>query len=713
MLVRQLRQRALLVGAVAFAFAGLVTADDKRAFTVADSIALTRLVDPDPALAAFTRPEFKVSPDGTKLVVVTRRGDLHKGVNHYSMILFSVSDVAAFVNSRHKLLPKQDVLVTMSSFTGNSWYEPAISNVEWQSDSRTITFVARDGEAAGRACMVSLATREVVALTSSHVNVASFATTPDRSTIVFAAYVVPDWEERNRHGYAVEGDHLSTLLSTSAEETPAQNLQYFVTETEGRATKALALSPGFLTDGIAISPTGRHAVVIAKVRSVPVHWTDYEFLNGRNLEADPPSIYQAVLVELPSGQVRPLLDAPLDPLVPTQRPRWADDGRTIYLRSSYLPLDVTDSREASRRRLEPASVAVDVDSGTLQREEAPAVETRGRIEFTFLEDMNTAPQILAKDSVTRRERIITDFNPQLRDLAIGHAQLFEWQDRLGRRFVGELVLPTEYVEGKRYPVVLQTRGVNPKEFLLDGPMGTTTVYAARALVAQGLIVLQMPIAGGVPNPNVPDRQQTAEADRENPRFVAMMEGAIDAVVERGFSDRERIGLAGFSRGGMNVQYAITFSDYPIAAAIIADSIAATPLSYTARYGEGMFEWERSSFIGAPFYGDGVAAWLRQSPVFHLDRIRAPVRFEVHGTKFIPEHWDSFAILQRQGRPVEMFHIPFASHNVDQPWGRFASQQGSVDWFVFWLTGREDPDPAKSAQYRRWRKLREVSVFSSL
>jgi hypothetical protein len=707
-MVTTLVRQILVTGALALAFTGSVAARDKRPFTIADSIAFTKLFDPNPALAAFVPPKFKVSPDGTKLVVVTRRGDLDKGVNHYSMILFSVPDVTAFVNSRDKLLPKQDILVTMSSFTDKAWYEPAIDNVEWQSDSKTLTFVARDGEAAGRACTVSLATRKVVALTSPQVNVASFASTPDQSTVIYAAYVVPDWGERNRHGYAVESNQLSTLLSQSGEETAAQTLQYFVTSRSLRVPKALGLSAGFFERGIAMSPTGLRAVVVAKVQSIPTHWRGYNFVSGRNWQADPPPVYQAMLVELPSGNVRPLLDAPLDPSA-IHRPVWAEDGETVYLKSSYLPLDAADGDEITRRQIEPATVAVHVDSRIWRRIEAlPAVEPRRNLEFGVLQDMNMAPEIIAKDSVTRRERVITDFNPQLRDLAIGHAQLFEWQDGSGRRFVGQLVLPPGYVNGKRYPVVLQARGSSPKEFLLDGPLGTTTAYAARAFAAQGLIVLQMPIAGGGQDPNVPDRQQTAEADRENPRFVAMMEGAIDALVDRGFADRERIGLAGFSRGGMNVQYAITFSDYPIAAAIIADAIAATPLSYAARYGDGMLEWERSSFIGAPFFGGGVAAWLKRSPIFHLDRIRTPVRFEVHMTKFIPEHWDSFAILQRQGKPVEMFHIPFASHNVDQPWGRFASQQGSVDWFVFWLTGREDPDPAKSGQYQRWRKLRDVS-----
>jgi hypothetical protein len=35
------------------------------------------------------------------------------------------------------------------------------------------------------------------------------------------------------------------------------------------------------------------------------------------------------------------------------------------------------------------------------------------------------------------------------------------------------------------------------------------------------------------------------------------------------------------------------------------------------------------------------------------------------------------------------------------------QQGNVDWFDFWLNRYEDPDPAKTEQYKRWRELRKL------
>ena len=37
----------------------------------------------------------------------------------------------------------------------------------------------------------------------------------------------------------------------------------------------------------------------------------------------------------------------------------------------------------------------------------------------------------------------------------------------------------------------------------------------------------------------------------------------------------------------------------------------------------------------------------------------------------------------------------------------ASQDGSVDWFRFWLQDYEDPDPKKKKQYERWRGLKKM------
>jgi hypothetical protein len=50
-----------------------------------------------------------------------------------------------------------------------------------------------------------------------------------------------------------------------------------------------------------------------------------------------------------------------------------------------------------------------------------------------------------------------------------------------------------------------------------------------------------------------------------------------------------------------------------------------------------------------------------------------------------------------------------SHTPQSPKQILAIQDGVLDWFSFWLTGREDPNPEKFDQYQRWRTFRTSSA----
>jgi len=458
---------------------------------------------------------------------------------------------------------------------------------------------------------------------------------------------------------------------------------------------------------------------------------------------------QYFLVDIAHATVRPLLDAPgpfgADAIT------WSPDSKGVVLAITYLPLDIPEGQERAHREGAPAVVEVEVPSGKYARVsdrtssissvrwlpggdihiewhgkgtaspqdkyyrkrgrqwiETPASLARWaprRLGLRIEEDLNTPPQIVAWDRKTGKTGVITDLNPQLRAVTLGHGEIFEWQDRTGRRYRGALILPPGFRSGHHYPAVLQTDYFYPHEFLVDGPAGIPTAFAARALANKGMVVLQMALPQSRTNP----KKLTWRYDRdsENPRFVAMMEGAIDALSERGIIDRARVGLIGFSRSGMHVQYALTFSKYPIAAATIADSVQATPFAYVVDFGlpypAGMADFE-NQMIGAEFWGDGIQKWIKRSPAFHLDRIRTPLRLELNGTH-VPEFWDMYALLKRHHRPVEMIHLPLAAHQVARPAEQYMSEQGDVDWFAFWLKNEIDPDPAKVEQYARWRELR--------
>ena len=464
-----------------------------------------------------------------------------------------------------------------------------------------------------------------------------------------------------------------------------------------------------------------------------------------------------VLVDTKTGQARALLNAPVRARAAFVRALWRGDDRSVLLAPTYLPL--TDSKtvddKATRQNTEFVA-ELHVSSGVIRavtqvpqgqyladaawllngdvRVAFSAFDGKSRTEVSFtkiagvwkplsgrskhadnnsirlslLQDVNTAYDVAIEDPRSGRKIRLTEFNPQLNSLSLGTVKPLEWTDRLGRSFRGGLLAPSNVRAGELHPVVIQTYGYSDDEFLLDGPHGMSSAYAARPLAAAGMFVLQMPeYPLADPRPHQSECRNWADCG-EDPEFLAMLEGAIDQLSSIDGVDTSRVGLIGFSREGMHVHYAITFSKYPIAAATICDSIAATPFAYSLVYGfssPGMTQFEDDEMMSTPFFGSGIKTWMERSPAFHLDRITAALRIELIGAE-IPGHWDTFSILKRLRRPAEMIHIPLDDHNLQTPRGRYLSQQGNVDWFRFWLLGEEDGAASKQQQYIRWRQLRE-------
>jgi hypothetical protein len=48
------------------------------------------------------------------------------------------------------------------------------------------------------------------------------------------------------------------------------------------------------------------------------------------------------------------------------------------------------------------------------------------------------------------------------------------------------------------------------------------------------------------------------------------------------------------------------------------------------------------------------------------------------------------------------------HVKNQPKHRYEIYQRNLDWFAFWLQGKEDNNPEKRRQYARWRAMKEAA-----
>src|ERR1700758_4687065 len=89
-------------------------------------------------------------------------------------------------------------------------------------------------------------------------------------------------------------------------------------------------------------------------------------------------------------------------------------------------------------------------------------------------------------------------------------------------------------------------------------------------------------------------------------------------------------------------------------------------------------------------------WRKTAPsVTFALATRTPVRLKAHGFYHTLGSWEWFSGLTHLNRLVELVYLPGAPHLLVKPWDRLASQQGTVDWFSFWLKGEESSESAKS------------------
>lgn len=314
------------------------------------------------------------------------------------------------------------------------------------------------------------------------------------------------------------------------------------------------------------------------------------------------------------------------------------------------------------------------------------------------QDLNKRPVLTAISKSTDAAKVLWDPNPEFASINLGAVSVFHWNDPKGREWEAGLVLPANYVRGKRYPLVIQTHGFNQHEFLVSG-LGFTTNFAAQELAAAGIAVLQ-----------VGDGRYDLFTVDYLPGTVAAFESAVDKLVQDGIVDPDRVGISGFSATMLSALAAITLGKFHFVAASIADGETGGLQEYylesevDAPMGGLRRQYEQ--YFGAAPNGSGLQMWQARSPAFNLDRDASAVLIIHNGLLSTLAQWEIYARLAFLRKPVENLVVSEGTHPFTNPGQRRASQGATIDWYRFWLQSYEDPDPAKSDQYARWRGMRQ-------
>jgi dipeptidyl aminopeptidase/acylaminoacyl peptidase len=710
---------------------------EKRRVTVADAIQMTRWADHEYFIGG--RPGGRVavfSPDSRRFVVVVKKGNLEGNTNVYSVLLFRTRD--AFVS------PKPRVLVRMSSSSNRD----AIQSLKWLDDSRRLVFLGENLSAESAVYCVDVETGRLTKLTSQSTSILAYDISDSGHELIYHAAGGGriSMEDARRNGVVITTQHASDLIycRCDSNEKPAGAEDELFVQLNGRAPVRIS-SSDFVTKvkPLSLSPNGRYGLLGMMVRDIPPSWAEYE---DRLLHPDivekrkpgtPSNVMHYVLLDTSHRLLTPLLDAPMGWL--NRGFAWAKDGNSIVLSGVYLPLDIPDPIERETRKKKSFVVEVKLPTKEVVKitdadllvtrwdratgklllvseewrktlppqayrkidsawSQVPVTEddtrTGHQLDATLEEDMNTPPKVFVSTR-SHRKTLLLDLNPQFAQLQFGKVEAISWRATDGHEVTGGLYLPPDYREGERYPLVIQTHGFQKDKFWIDGPW--SSAFAAQPLAARRIVVLQVGVSS-----EADQDLKYFNTPEEAPRQMAAYEGAIDYLDGRGVIDRNRVGIVGFSRTVFHVEYTLTHSKYQLAAVSLADGFDGGYLNYLL--------WPNTDSVlvngGSPV-GAGIASWLKNSPGFNLNEVRAPVRIEYYGRANFFGGWQLFSSLSLLGKPVDFVWLPYATHLLVKPWERLTSQQGNVDWFVFWLNGTEDYAPSKRGQYARWEELRSL------
>ena len=241
------------------------------------------------------------------------------------------------------------------------------------------------------------------------------------------------------------------------------------------------------------------------------------------------------------------------------------------------------------------------------------------------QDFETFPDLWLSDLDHESRRQITNANPQQTEYNWGRRILFDYYTYDGIRKQGTLAIPNDYQEGERRPMLInyyEQNSQNLHSYPTPRFQGSPNFAG---YVSDGYLVMQPDIHFRIG----PSHQHMLES----------IELAIDAVIEMGYVDPERIALHGHSYSGQGSTYIATHSDR--FAAIVAGAAATNLVSdFNALWGGRNNAHNYSIYgqgrLGTDLYSD-FELYVDQSAVHHASDMNTPLLL-LHGEDDATVRW---------------------------------------------------------------------------
>ncbi len=454
----------------------------------------------------------------------------------------------------------------------------------------------------------------------------------------------PRWSPDSRSIAYVQST-VGAQESSWFELSPDRNTDLFVVSADGGSPRKLTSNPG-PDSSPEWSPDGSQIAYLSAMSAAG--WADK----------------QDILVLTPSGGAprnitRDFPDSASDP-------KWSHDGKDI----------LWSSEEGVRRHVfeVPASGGkiLHITEGDAMYADIDLAPSGNSFVCTI--DKSDAPpevwMVPIHGSANVHAVQISQANAAFDEFAVAKSAAVRWKSSDGFDIEGVLTYPLDYQTGKRVPMILSIHG---------GPYGANTAAfntRSQIFAAHGYAVL-------APNPRgstgYGEKFEKANvADWGGKDFGDLMAG-VDAMIDRGIADKDKLVVMGGSYGGFMTFWTITQTNR-FKAAIGHAGIS----DWYSMYGQTDIPGLIGYGLGEPWKATATPTLRKYSPVTYVDRVKTPIMI-THGEQDrrvpIQQAEEYYRALKGVGDEVIFVRYPREGHGITEPNHQIDLVDRQIAWFA--------------------------------
>ena len=354
-------------------------------------------------------------------------------------------------------------------------------------------------------------------------------------------------------------------------------------------------------------------------------------------------------------------------------PAWSADGRTLFALASHrgatrvftISLDGAGKQPPT---LTPGDIHVrDMSVDQAANNMALLIGSPTRVQ-----------EIYARSTAASGElRRLTGFNEDfLGELALSTPEYMAYTGADGWPMDGWIMKPHDFDPSKKYPLIVEIHGGPATQY------GYGFFHEMQLLTAAGYVVLYTNPRGSIGyGRNFALAVRGAWGEKDSLDIMA----GVDALLQKGYIDEQRIGVTGGSYGGFMTNWLIGHNDR-FKAAVTDRSVT----NLASDFGSCDFGWTFADDELETTPWEDLGRYMRMSPINYVKNMRTPLLI-LHSEQdlrcSIEQAEQLFAALKYMGREVLFVRFEGQSHGLSRgghPHSRLERLRHILGWFEKYL-----------------------------